>query len=95
LRYPGGMSPVDLAMLPLIIEGLQTEHPNCALHIRSVQDDGSEATVTITVDDLADRSAEKLSVEIETLRGQIIDLQRDKRWFQAVFWETLQEGVTL
>ena len=46
-------------MLPLIVERLQAEHPDSALHIRSVQDDGSGATVTITVEDLAGRSDQK------------------------------------
>jgi uncharacterized protein YjbI with pentapeptide repeats len=76
LHYQGGMSPVDLAMLPLIIERLQAEHPGCALHIRSVQDEGSGAAVTITVDDLAGRSAEAFAQDVEFLRGDLAIVQQ-------------------
>jgi hypothetical protein len=91
--YPRGISSVELAMLPLIIERLQVEHPDCALYIRSVQDDGSGAKVTITVDDLARRSDEKFAIVIETLRGQIVDLQRDKLWSQTLFETMLQKWM--
>jgi uncharacterized protein YjbI with pentapeptide repeats len=78
LRYVGGMSAVDLAMLPLIIERLQIEHPNSLLHIRSVQDDGSGATVTITVEDLANRRDEAFKRDIEVIRRDLTDYQ--ERW---------------
>jgi uncharacterized protein YjbI with pentapeptide repeats len=39
LRYPGGMSLADIAMLPLIIERLQVKHPGCALRIHSLEED--------------------------------------------------------
>jgi hypothetical protein len=76
LRYAGGMSPVDLAMLPLIVERLQAEHPDSALHISSVQDDGSGATVTITVEDLAGRSGEAFAQDVEALRGDLVMVQQ-------------------
>jgi hypothetical protein len=76
LRYAGGMSPVDLAMLPLIIERLQAEHPDSSLHILSVEDDGNGATVTITVEDLADRSNEAFAQDVETLRGDLVMVQQ-------------------
>jgi hypothetical protein len=76
LRYAGGMSPVDLAMLPLIIERLQADHPDSSFHIRSVQDDGGGATVTITVEDLTGRSDEAFTQDIELMRGDIATLQR-------------------
>jgi hypothetical protein len=76
LRYPGGLSPVELAMLPLIVERLQTEHPDCVLHIRSVQDDGNGATVTITIDDRAGRSAEAFAQDIEVLRQDFAAIQQ-------------------
>ena len=91
--YPRGISSVELAMLPLIVERLQAEHPECRLHIRSVQDDGSGATVTITVDDFAGRNEEKLAIVIETLRCQIADLQRDKLWSQTLFETMLQKWM--
>jgi hypothetical protein len=63
-------------MLPLIVERLQAEHPDCALHIRSVQDDGSGAMVTITIEDLAGRSDEAFAQDVEMLRGDLTILQQ-------------------
>jgi hypothetical protein len=79
LRYPGGISPVDLAMLPLIVERLQAEHPDCTLHIRSVQDDGSGAMVAITVEDLKDRSANNFAQKTKELRHDLAILQQRLR----------------
>jgi hypothetical protein len=77
LHYAGGMSPVDLAMLPIIVERLQADHPASSLHIRSVQDDGTGgATVTITVEDLADRSDEAFARDVEVMRGDLATLQQ-------------------
>jgi uncharacterized protein YjbI with pentapeptide repeats len=90
LQYPGGISPVDLAMLPYVVERLQAEHPDCTLRIRSVQDDGNGASVMITVDDLAGRSNQQFTAEIEVMRGELVDYRTRLRiseearlWFQA------------
>jgi uncharacterized protein YjbI with pentapeptide repeats len=79
LRYPGGISPIDLAMLPLMVERLQAKHPNCTLHIRSVQDDGNGAAVTITVEDLRGRSSETFKTEAEAMRVELLDYQNRLR----------------
>lgn len=76
LRYPGGMSPVDLALLPLIVERLQVEYPSSKLAIRSLQDDAGGASVTITVEDLEDRDAEVFKAEVETLRVEFATVQQ-------------------
>jgi hypothetical protein len=65
-------------MLPLIVERLQADHPNSSLHIRSVQDDGSGATVTITVEDLAGRSDEDFAQDVESLYRDLTEYQ--ERW---------------
>jgi hypothetical protein len=96
LLYPGGISPVDLAMLPLIVERLQAEHPDCALHIRSVQDDGSGATVTITVEDIKDRDSATFIQEVDQLRTELkyIEGQRDllRDQFMPIFRELAVRG---
>jgi hypothetical protein len=60
----------------LIIEQLQAQHPDSSLHIRSVQDDGSGATVTITVEDRAGRSDEAFAQDVEALRGDLVMVQQ-------------------
>lgn len=93
LRYPGGMSPVDLAMLPLIVERLQAEHPGSKLHIRSVQDDAGGAAVTITVEDLENRDTEVFQAEIARLRGTLAAIQdrlRDEGRLRLAFESAYQ-----
>lgn len=75
LKYPDGLRQIDLMMLPLVIERLQAEHPGCKLHLRSIQDEGGGATVTITVDDAADRAPEAFRAEVEQLRTQATTYQ--------------------
>ncbi len=71
LKYPDGIHPVQLAMLPLLLEKLEREHEGCRLHIRSVRDSGIGATVTITVDDTEGRDPETLQNEIRLLQGKL------------------------
>lgn len=75
LEYPNGIRPVDLAMLPLVVEQLQREHPETLLHVRSIQDEGGKATVTITVDDNAGRNPGVFREEVNTLRSQLKSIQ--------------------
>jgi hypothetical protein len=75
LRYPGRMSPVDLAMLPLIVQGLAAEHLGSKLNISSVQDDAGGALVTITVEDVEDRTVEAFAAEVEALRGDLANIR--------------------
>jgi hypothetical protein len=71
LRYPGGMSPIDLLALPMVVERLQAEHPGSELHVRSVQNDGGGASVTITVEDRAGRSAEAFGQEMVRIQAKL------------------------
>ena len=75
LRYPGGMTPIDLLALPIVVERLQAEHPDSLLQVRSVQNDAGGASVTITVEDRTDRSPVAFAVEIEKLRTDLLDIQ--------------------
>ena len=76
LKYPGGISPLELAMLPLVVEQLQAEHEGSILHIRSVLDEGSGATVTITVEDTLSRSDEAIQREREALKNKLEGAKR-------------------
>jgi hypothetical protein len=75
LRYPGGMSPIDLLALPLVVERLQAEHPNSVLQVRSVQNDAGGASVTITVEDRENRATEVFAAELEKLRTDLLTIQ--------------------
>jgi uncharacterized protein YjbI with pentapeptide repeats len=97
LHYPGGISLVDLIILPLTIDRLQAKYPNCALHIRSVQDAGSIATVIITVEDIANRGSTTSRDDLPGLRSDLNyivgqrDLLRDQ--FLPIFKELALRGT--
>jgi hypothetical protein len=80
LHHPGGLSPADLLALPLVLRQLQEEHPNSALRIRSRQEGPGGVAVTITLDDLAGRSAEAVAPERAVLQAklQCIEAERDR-----------------
>jgi hypothetical protein len=75
LKYAGGLRPIDLAMLPLVIERLQADHPGFTLHVRSIQDEGGAATVTIIVEDTGNRAPEVLDAEVDQIRAQAANYQ--------------------
>jgi uncharacterized protein YjbI with pentapeptide repeats len=75
LRYTGGISPIDLIALPVIVERLQAEHLDSVLQIRSVQNDAGGASVVITVEDLKDRGTEAFAVEFEKIRAELVTTQ--------------------
>ena len=75
LQYPDGLRAFDFAMLPLMVEQLQTEHPNTVLHVRSVRDEGGKATVTLVVDDLANRDPGEFLLEVDELRKHLTNIQ--------------------
>jgi uncharacterized protein YjbI with pentapeptide repeats len=75
LRYPGGMSLIDLVALPVVVERLQAEYPGSVLQVRSVQNDAGGASVTITVEDLASRRPEVLAAELKKLRNDLLTIQ--------------------
>jgi hypothetical protein len=71
LRYPGGMSLVDLLALPIIVERLQVEHPGSVLQIHSVQNDAGGASVVITVEDRAGRDPEAFGQELVRIQTRL------------------------
>jgi Pentapeptide repeats (8 copies) len=79
LRYPGGIPPMDLLALPLVVERLQAEHPGSVLQIRSLQNDAGGASVTITVEDVENRASETFGAEVEALRGDLLRIQHRLR----------------
>jgi uncharacterized protein YjbI with pentapeptide repeats len=99
LRYPAGLLPIDLVMLPLVIERLQTSHPDCSLHIRSVQDDGIGVAVVITVDDTSNRDRRTRENEVSQLQAKIkylegrIDTYRHE--LMPLFRDTVLRGQTI
>jgi hypothetical protein len=67
LHYQGGISPIEIATLPALIQRMEATHPGCALRLHSVQDAPSGATVTLVIDN----SDERNPGELETLKADI------------------------
>ena len=71
INYPEGMTSLDMAMLPLMIERLQAEHRGRNLHVRSIQDEGHGAALVITVDEGAShRELDQMREQFNYIRGQ-------------------------
>jgi uncharacterized protein YjbI with pentapeptide repeats len=94
LRYPGGMSAVDLLALPLIVERLQAEHPQSVLQVRSVQNDAGGASVTITVEDLASRSTEAFGKELIWLRTKLECVVEERDHLRQRMGAMFSEGIS-
>ncbi len=74
IEFPEGLLPIDMAMLPVLVESLQAENPGSSLRIRSVQEGGDGATVIVGVDDTGENSS---LGELKAKLGSAI-----KRWEQ-------------
>jgi hypothetical protein len=93
LRYPGGMSPIDLFALPLVVGRLQTEHPGSVLQVRSVQNDAGGALVTITVEDFAGRAPEAFGQELVRIQAKLECVVEERNRFQQRFDSLVSDGI--
>ncbi|MDO9714219.1 pentapeptide repeat-containing protein [Paracraurococcus lichenis] len=94
LRYPGGMSPIDLLALPLVVERLQAEHPDSLLRVRSMQDDAGGVAVTITVEDLKDRSAEAFGHELVRIQAKLECIVEERDHLRQRLGAMFSEGIS-
>jgi hypothetical protein len=94
LRYAGGISPIDLLVLPIVVERLQAEHPGSMLQIRSVQNDAGGASVTITVEDLASRGAEALGQELVRIQAKLECAIEERDYLRQCLGSMLLEGIS-
>lgn len=67
IKYPDGISTLELVTLPALIQHLEAIQPDCKLRFESVRDSSEGAIVTIAIDEVEDRS----SGQIEQLRAAI------------------------
>jgi uncharacterized protein YjbI with pentapeptide repeats len=74
LRYEGGINPIEIATLPALIQQMEARYPGCVLHLRSIEDGPSGATVTLVVEDpgeVGPSKIEAMKAELEE-RGQAL-----------------------
>jgi hypothetical protein len=79
LYYEGGMSPIEIATLPALIQRIEATHPGCILRLQSVEEAPGGATVTLVIDDTGARNPDEvrtLKTEIEAVSQRAIRYQR-------------------
>src|SRR5437870_4844283 len=69
LHYPGGLSPLELATLPALLQRMEAAHPGCVLHLRSVQAEAGGATVTLVMDDGGGQTRDELQDQAQHLQA--------------------------
>src|SRR5439155_15159294 len=69
LHYPGGLSPLELATLPALLQRMEAAHPGCVLHLRSVQAEAGGATVTVVMDDGGGQTRDGLQDQAQHLQA--------------------------
>jgi hypothetical protein len=89
LRYPGGMSPIDLVALPIVVQRLQAEHPGSLLQVRSVQNDGGGASVTITVEDRAGRDSKAFEQELVCIQTKLEQAFEERDYLRGLVKDAL------
>lgn len=62
LKYPDGISALEIVTLPALIQHLESSHPGCKLRFESIQDASRGAVVTIVVEDVDDTPPEQMAV---------------------------------
>jgi uncharacterized protein YjbI with pentapeptide repeats len=93
VRYPGGISPMDLLALPLVVERLQAEHAGSVLRIRSVQNDAGGASVTITVEDLENRGSEAFEAQLLQIRTELECTVKERDFLRQLVAPFFSEGL--
>src|SRR2546426_683827 len=95
LHYPGGLSPLELATLPALLQRMEAAHPGCVLHLRSVQAEAGGATVTVVMDDGGGQTRDELQDQAQHLQAA----QRDALAHAAMrpgiehHWSQLTDAV--
>jgi uncharacterized protein YjbI with pentapeptide repeats len=79
LHYEGGISPIEIATLPALIQRIEAAHPGCVLRLHSVQDAPGGATVTLVVEervDICPTEMAAIQAELEERGRRLISAER-------------------
>jgi len=69
LHYAGGLSPLELATLPALIQRMEAAHPGCVLRLRSVHTEAGGATVTVVMDEGGGQTLDDLQAQAQHLQA--------------------------
>jgi uncharacterized protein YjbI with pentapeptide repeats len=76
LEYAGGITPIELALLPLAVEEISKAHNRCNVNLKLVEDLGSRSTVVISVLDTKKMEGDRFEEEFVSLRRELTRAQR-------------------
>jgi hypothetical protein len=91
VRYPDGMSPLEVVTLPALIQHLEASRPGCRLRFESIQDGPGGAVVTIVIEEAKDASPEQMAL----LRAAIQAEAKEKAQYLRQALESEKESVLL
>jgi uncharacterized protein YjbI with pentapeptide repeats len=82
LFYQGGITKFELNTLPALLHRLATLHPASGIRLKSIQEVGGGAKVSISVENAEDGVVEKINVEAQQSQAAQIALRDDSaaRW---------------
>ena len=95
LHYAGGLSPIELATLPALIQRMEAAHPGCVLRLRSVQAEAGDATVTLVIDDGGGQTLDELKEQAQHLQAAQRDALAQAAIRQGIEhqWSQLKDAV--
>jgi uncharacterized protein YjbI with pentapeptide repeats len=79
LYYEGGISPIEIATLPALIQRIEAAHPGCVLRLQSIEEAPGGATVTLIVDEGGGRNPAEIAAmkaEMEEQGRRLLSAER-------------------
>jgi uncharacterized protein YjbI with pentapeptide repeats len=93
LFYQGGVSTFELNTLPALLQHLATIHPDSNIRLKSIEETGGGARISISVGDTDTQTAEKIKADaMQVYRSQLVlrereaeRLQIEKNYLESLF----------
>jgi hypothetical protein len=77
LFYKGGLSQFELNTLPALLKHLASLHPDARVRLKSVQETGGGAIVSITVEDADQDTLENVRAEAARMEALYVEVRSD------------------
>jgi uncharacterized protein YjbI with pentapeptide repeats len=91
VRYPDGISPLEVVTLPSLIRHLEASRPGCRLRFESIQDGPGGAVVTIVVEEAEDTSP----AQVKQLKAALQAEAEQKAQYLRQALESERESLSL
>jgi Pentapeptide repeats (8 copies) len=78
LLYPGGMTTFELNTLPALLQHLTTQYPNAGIRLKSMEETGGGAKISLTIDDTAPETIDNIRAEATRSQSAQLALRDDE-----------------